>query len=71
VAGGAIFALGETDIDDPESRLHERYKVGITSVGNYHSVDTGKYSLAPLLASRVADRIMLPSTSKPRLTATG
>lgn len=58
VEGGAIFALGQTDIDDPASRLHERHEVGlVASHGTYHSVDTGKYTLAPLLALEVAERI--------------
>jgi glycine/D-amino acid oxidase-like deaminating enzyme len=57
VTAGAIVALGHTDIDDPRSRLHERYDVGVRSCGNFHSVDTGKYTLAPLFAVQVADRI--------------
>jgi hypothetical protein len=59
VEGGAIFALGETDIDDHASRLHERHQVGlVASHGTYHSLDTGKYTLAPLLALELAQRIV-------------
>jgi hypothetical protein len=58
VRGGHIFAWGETDISDPSSRLHQRHQVGVMSVGRYHSVDTGKYGLAPLHAMVVAARIL-------------
>jgi 2-polyprenyl-6-methoxyphenol hydroxylase-like FAD-dependent oxidoreductase len=57
VRGGIIVAQGETDIDDPASRLHERTGVGVRSQAGYHSVDTGKYTLAPMLALAVAERI--------------
>ena len=57
VAGGVILAAGETDIDDPGSRLHARTAVGVRSTKGYHSVDTGKYTLAPMYAIEVADRI--------------
>jgi hypothetical protein len=57
VNGGSIFALGHTDIDDPESRLHERLDMGFGGRGNYLSVDTAKFSLGPAMALRTADRI--------------
>jgi glycine/D-amino acid oxidase-like deaminating enzyme len=57
VAGGIILAAGETDIDDPMSRLHTRNAVGVRSVDGYHSVDTGKYTLAPMYAMEIADRV--------------
>jgi hypothetical protein len=60
VAGGIIAAAGETDIDDPNSRLHMRIDVGVCSVDGYHSVDTGKYTLAPMYALEAADRICGP-----------
>jgi glycine/D-amino acid oxidase-like deaminating enzyme len=69
VGGGYITAWGSTGIEDPTSRLHERYQVGITSHGPYHSVDTGKYTLAPLLAHETCARVLgsrthrLPRTS--------
>lgn len=56
--GGDILALGTTDVDKNDSRLHERFEIGIRSFGNYHSVDTGKYTLIPYLAVKVANRIM-------------
>ena len=55
--GGWIYASGETDIDDPSSGLHERYAVGPWSSDGYHTIDTGKFCLAPLFAMQVADRI--------------
>lgn len=60
VAGCIIAAAGETDIDDPNSRLHMRIDVGVCSVDGYHSVDTGKYTLAPMYALEVANRICGP-----------
>jgi hypothetical protein len=57
VKGGTIFAWGATDIFDPTSRLHERYTIGPSSFGRYHSINTGKYTMAPLFANQVADRI--------------
>lgn len=57
LGGGVIYALGSTDVDDYDSKLHDRYEVGLQSYGNYHSADTGKYTLAPLMAIHVADRV--------------
>lgn len=58
VRGGAIYARGNTDVDDPGSELHERYRVGPVSYdGGYHSVDSAKYTVAPLFARELADRI--------------
>jgi hypothetical protein len=56
-AGGVIFALGNTDVDNQESKLPTRHEVGIRSLGNYHSVKTGKYTMIPHLALKIADRI--------------
>ena len=55
--GGVIYALGNTDVDDYESQLHTRHEVGIRSFDNYHSVNTGKYTLIPYLGLKMADRI--------------
>jgi hypothetical protein len=57
VKGGIIFAWGRTDIHDPASGLHERHAIGPVSRGRYHSVDTGKLTMAPLFGKAVADRI--------------
>lgn len=56
-AGGVIFALGNTDVDNSSSKLHTRHEVGIRSFDGYHSVNTGKYTLIPLLALQLANRI--------------
>jgi glycine/D-amino acid oxidase-like deaminating enzyme len=58
VGGGVIFAWGRTDIDDPASGLHERHAVGPRTHGNFHSVDTGKLTTAPLFARVLAERIV-------------
>ena len=57
VNGGTIYALGQTDIDDPASRLHERVDTGIEGGGAYLSVDTAKFTLGPATAVDTADRI--------------
>ncbi len=57
VEGGYIFAWGRTDIADPDSELHGRSDIGIRSRGHYHSIDTGKYGMAPYYADLLADRL--------------
>ncbi len=57
VKAGIIHAWGVTDIDDPTSGLHERHAIGPHTHGRYHSIDTGKLTVAPLFAAQVADRI--------------
>jgi hypothetical protein len=57
-AGAVIVAAGRTDIDDPASQLHTRTAIGIRSRGGYHSVDPGKYTLAPCFAVEVANRVL-------------
>jgi glycine/D-amino acid oxidase-like deaminating enzyme len=57
VRGGIIVAWGETDIDDPASELHNRFKIGVHSFGRYHSVDPGKLTMAPYFADICADRV--------------
>jgi hypothetical protein len=57
VKGGVIFAWGSTDIDDPTSGLHSRADIGPLSFGRYHSINTGKLTMAPLFAKIAADRI--------------
>ncbi|MCU0401045.1 MAG: FAD-binding oxidoreductase [Algoriphagus sp.] len=55
--GGVIFALGNKDVDTESSKLHTRHEVGIRTYDGYHTVNTGKYTLIPYLAVKVADRI--------------
>lgn len=57
VKGGAIVAWGKTDIYDPASELHRRFEIGVTSEGNFHSVDPGKLTMAPYFAEIRAERI--------------
>src|SRR5262245_45888190 len=57
VKGGTIVARGETDIYDPDSLLHRRYEIGLTSTGRYHSVDPGKLTMAPYFSEILAERI--------------
>jgi hypothetical protein len=53
--GGMILATGRLDVDDPASELHSRIQVGLNQQGSYISINTGKYTLAPLMAVRAAD----------------
>ncbi len=55
--GGMILASGRLDVDDPASPLHARVEVGVKRAGSYFSVNTGKFTLAPLMARRVADEV--------------
>jgi hypothetical protein len=57
IGGGVICAHGRTDITDPASGLHNRFDIGVRSHGSYHSVDTGKYCMAPYFAEQVGRRI--------------
>jgi glycine/D-amino acid oxidase-like deaminating enzyme len=58
VLGGVIYAHGHTDIDDPASVLHERHDIGPATYGHYHSVDTGKLTMAPRFARLTAERVL-------------
>jgi len=53
--GGMILATGRLDVDDPASPLHSRVQVGLNQRGSYISINTGKYTMAPLMAIRAAD----------------
>jgi glycine/D-amino acid oxidase-like deaminating enzyme len=57
VKGGLIVAWGETDIYDPRSELHQRYRIGVRSAGRYHSIDPGKLTMAPYFAETCARHI--------------
>jgi hypothetical protein len=57
LGGGIILAAGSSDINDPQSRLHQRYHTGPRAYGTYITVDTGKYCLAPMHAMDTADMI--------------
>jgi len=55
--GGFVTAWGKSGIDDADSELHQRHAIGVHSSGNYHSIDTGKLTVAPLFAREVCERI--------------
>lgn len=55
--GGWVFAMGQGSLADPHSGLHRRDRFGVRRRGSFYSVDTGKYSTAPLLAVELARRI--------------
>ena len=57
-SSGVIFAWGESDISDPDSKLHDRYQIGVHSVDRYHSVNTGKYTLVPYFGLKAAERVL-------------
>jgi glycine/D-amino acid oxidase-like deaminating enzyme len=54
VDAGIITAWGTTDVDDPQSALHERHDVGPRARDGWISVDTGKLTMAPLFAEQAA-----------------
>lgn len=58
VAGGWISAWGRTGIADRRSELHRRFEIGPTRYGRYVSVDTGKYTTAPLFAHQAAKLVL-------------
>ena len=54
VDAGSIFSWGESDIDDPQSELHRRSDIGVHSHDGYFSIDTGKFTCAPLFAHQLS-----------------
>lgn len=63
VASGVIMAWGESDIVEHTSRLHRRDELGVWSYDGYHTVETGKFTCAPLMARRVATAVCDGSAS--------
>ncbi len=57
VDAGIIVAFGDSDVDDRASALHNRTRVGVTSIDGYHSLDAGKLTTAPLFANEAADNV--------------
>jgi hypothetical protein len=53
VDAGIIAAWGSSDIDDPESALHERHEIGVHAHDGWFSIDTGKLTTAPLFAQHL------------------
>jgi hypothetical protein len=58
VEGGWVYSQGRGALDDPAAGVHRRDRLGISRLGSYFSVDTGKYSVAPALAHRLARAIV-------------
>lgn len=61
VDAGAIFAYGQSDVDDPSSRLHHRNKIGVFRKGNYFSVDPGKLTTGPMYAVQAVNEALQES----------
>jgi glycerol-3-phosphate dehydrogenase len=57
VDAGIIAAWGTTDIDDPNSALHERHEIGVHQHDGWFSIDTGKLTTAPLFAQQLVDLV--------------
>jgi hypothetical protein len=59
VDAGVIFSWGEShiDVDDPGSELHQRHAIGVHAHDGYFSIDTGKFTCAPLFASHLLDAL--------------
>jgi glycine/D-amino acid oxidase-like deaminating enzyme len=58
VEGGWVYAEGRGSLADPRSSLHRRERVGMTRMGSYLSVDTGKYSIGPWLAHELVQDLL-------------
>ena len=54
VEGGWVYSQGRGLLDDPGAAVHRRDRHGISRLGSYFSVDTGKYSVAPTRAEELA-----------------
>ena len=57
LAAGVIVSWGQSDIDDPGSQLHRRYDIGVHPHDGYFSIDTGKFTCAPLFADRLVAHV--------------
>jgi hypothetical protein len=58
VAGGWVYSQGRGSLADPAAAVHRRSRHGISRVGTYFSVDTGKYSVAPSRARELASLVL-------------
>ncbi|WP_026946753.1 FAD-dependent oxidoreductase [Algoriphagus marincola] len=58
IDAGPIVAYGKTDVDDSKSTLHNRSDLGFRSIGNYHSIETGKLTTAPMIAVNFVNSIL-------------
>ncbi len=58
IEGGYVFARGHGSLSDPTSTIHDRSTFGVTHCDGYVSVDTGKYSSAPIIAKTLAENLL-------------
>jgi hypothetical protein len=56
--GGWVYAQARGRLDDPDTTLHSRHLMGVRRYGGYISIDTGKYSTAPLMAEALAAELL-------------
>lgn len=54
---GIIVARGDSDVDRPDSGLHDRAAIGVQSAGCWWTIETGKLTTAPWFAEQVAQQI--------------
>lgn len=57
VGAGVIFSWGTRDIDDPVSELHRRSEIGVEGGNGYYTINTGKFTCAPLFADQLTKQI--------------
>ncbi len=68
VGGGYVVAHGYGDIDRIDSPLHDRSRPAVHTIApGYVSVDTGKYTLGPMLAERAAATALRQLTGRGEL----
>ena len=65
IRSGVIFSWGKSDIDDRQSELHRRDEIGVLHTDGYFSINTGKFTMAPLFAKITVDQIMGRSIENP------
>lgn len=63
LGAGVIFSWGETDIDQPESVLHQRSQIGVEAYDGYFSINTGKLTTAPLFAHQLEQQLCSLTTA--------
>ena len=64
VDAGVIVAYGDSDVDDRNSGLHDRSRIGVTSADGYHSIEPGKLTTAPMFSLLAAQRVALNAASR-------
>jgi glycine/D-amino acid oxidase-like deaminating enzyme len=57
IEGGFVFARASGKLCEAGATIHRRDRFGVVRHGSYYSVDTGKYSSAPLIARSLANEI--------------